>query len=416
MSEALPSEIEVNELAGGAYYRLPRRQLGGFRWLGVFLVLFGLFFAGAAIAWKVFMVGIFWGGGNNAFDWIGILFALLGIPFVLAGLAVVGAGLAILIGRSEIEVQDGRLRGIERVGPFHYSWKRPIDQIRQLVVSASNARVNGKRVTSGSLAEMSAIKVECKEAGPILLAPGYPRSWLGPLANDLSRRCSLQEPTAASEPAAAVPVVEEEPEEESARFIEREEQPVDSLVTLEQDATGVTLTVPPAGVWRGSSGFFVFGLIWCGIIGGISLIYLFAGAAKEGGWVLVLVLGLFWLTGFGLLLGGLNMGKRRAVLAVVSNRLLILQTGIFGSKRREWSKEELSHVDVGPSGIEVNDVPVLELQVFPKEGSKLGLLAGRGNDELYWLATMLRKALKLQPPAEENPANRTDPANVQDDT
>src|SRR5262245_21172922 len=133
MSEALASEIEVSELPGGVSYRFPRRQLGSFRWLGVFLVLFGLFFTGFAIAWKRLMIGIFWGGGNDAFDWFGVLLALFGIPFVLAGLAITGLGLLILFGRSEIELQDGRLRGIERLGLLRASWKRPVEQIRQLV-------------------------------------------------------------------------------------------------------------------------------------------------------------------------------------------------------------------------------------------------------------------------------------------
>ena len=49
---------------------------------------------------------------------------------------------------------------------------------------------------------------------------------------------------------------------------------------------------------------------------------------------------------------------------------------------------------------------------------ELGLLAGRDNDELRWLAFVLRRALRLGPalPADEPlpSPNRTDSANVQD--
>lgn len=53
---------------------------------------------------------------------------------------------------------------------------------------------------------------------------------------------------------------------------------------------------------------------------------------------------------------------------------------------------------MGPSGLTVNNRPVLELQVHPKQGSKFGVLSGRDHGELRWMATVLRRALKV--PAE----------------
>jgi hypothetical protein len=35
---------------------------------------------------------------------------------------------------------------------------------------------------------------------------------------------------------------------------------------------------------------------------------------------------------------------------VVADRLLVLQTGLFGSKRREWDRADLQDVQIGPSG------------------------------------------------------------------
>src|SRR5262249_18306319 len=105
------------------------------------------------------------------------------------------------------------------------------------------------------------------------------------------------------------------------------------------------------------------------------------------------VMVLFWAVGAGLMLGALHMGRRQAVLAVVGDRLLALQSGPLGAKRREWRRKELGRVAVGPSGMTVNDSPILELQVHARDGTKLGLLAGRDADELYWIATRLRRAL-----------------------
>jgi len=43
----------------------------------------------------------------------------------------------------------------------------------------------------------------------------------------------------------------------------------------------------------------------------------------------------------------------------------------------------------------VNNRPVIELQVHPRVGKKVGLLAGRDETELRWMATQLRRALKV---------------------
>ena len=45
--------------------------------------------------------------------------------------------------------------------------------------------------------------------------------------------------------------------------------------------------------------------------------------------------------------------------------------------------------------MEVNDLPILELQVHPAVGNKVGCFAGRDAQELLWMATELRRALKV---------------------
>lgn len=46
------------------------------------------------------------------------------------------------------------------------------------------------------------------------------------------------------------------------------------------------------------------------------------------------------------------------------------------------------------SGIEVNDRPVMEIQIIPKSGKKIGLLSNRSSEEKAWLAYVLRQTLK----------------------
>lgn len=77
-------------------------------------------------------------------------------------------------------------------------------------------------------------------------------------------------------------------------------------------------------------------------------------------------------------------------MAVVAGELLAIQTGIFGSTKREWPCEEVKSIESGSSGMEVNKVPILELQITGTDDIKFGLLAGRAEEEIEWLAYTLR--------------------------
>ena len=62
---------------------------------------------------------------------------------------------------------------------------------------------------------------------------------------------------------------------------------------------------------------------------------------------------------------------------------------------RAWRAGELSAIRIGPSGMSVNDVPVMELQIHPKDGKKVGLLSQLDDEEIDWIAAHLRKALNV---------------------
>jgi hypothetical protein len=175
-------------------------------------------------------------------------------------------------------------------------------------------------------------------------------------------------------------------------------QPAGSRITIERFPDGVTIKVPPAGLVGGTQGLFVFALIWNGIVGlitAVMLAALFGAAAKhdQAFWIAPAILSIFWLVGIGVLLGSVNMGLRQAAIAVTGGTLMVIQTGLFGSKQRDWQPGDVSDVRAGPSGMTVNDKPVLELQIFDGGGAKMGLLSGRREDELQWLAYELRNAL-----------------------
>lgn len=54
----------------------------------------------------------------------------------------------------------------------------------------------------------------------------------------------------------------------------------------------------------------------------------------------------------------------------------------------------VKQIRVGPSGIEITDLRVPELQFHGPKGKLLGMLAGRDERELTWMATLLRQVLR----------------------
>ena len=176
--------------------------------------------------------------------------------------------------------------------------------------------------------------------------------------------------------------------------------PEGSAITVERFPDGLTINIPPAGLWGGSRGFFSFALIWNGIMLAITAVLVLAmlrgnGKQEKIAWAAPAFMSLFWLVGIGMLLGAINMGRRRAAIAVTGGTLLVIQTGLLGSRQRDWEPGDVEAVRAGPSGMTVNDEPVLELQIFDGGASKFGLLAGRSDEELEWLASELRVALNV---------------------
>jgi hypothetical protein len=83
------------------------------------------------------------------------------------------------------------------------------------------------------------------------------------------------------------------------------------------------------------------------------------------------------------------------VFAAEGGRLRVETKGPFGSKQLEWSRGDISAIRADASGMEVNNRRLFELQIHPVTGKKVGLLAGRDENELRWMATRLRRALDV---------------------
>jgi hypothetical protein len=241
--------------------------------------------------------------------------------------------------------------------------------------------------------EFAAILAEYDRGQQMLLAPGYPHPWLLALAANLAHHCFRgqweQEPPSR---AGAVEVIESAVE--ASGFCERHDQPADSpVVVVERRPEKVILCIPPRGLWRGGGCFLLLGLVWSG---GILLSPLaFHAAYKENGlnWLAIplgLTISLFLFT------VAIHFGRRWAVMTVAKKRLWIRTGGLFGDRERSWRREEIEDIRTG-QGMSSDGPAPLELQIHLKKriNATIGYFAGRKADELAWIATVLRHALRL---------------------
>jgi hypothetical protein len=393
----LPVAIRVENLSpAGWRYVLPRRQLGRARLLGLAPI-------GGGICAALFALEFLEPLAQLPAPWATVAFAVCALIFGGGIVTPIALGLAILCGHSEIEIGNDRLLAIERVGIFRVPRRRRLDDIQSFVVAGSEL--------PAPLDWLASIKIEDRRGKSLTAAMGYPREMLVPLAHELARQCRIPAVDPFTAPAVST---RETPRvsvlEQTGSFgttSERHEQPAVSKIVVDEHAEGVTFAVPAAGLLRGSAGLFGFACVWLTFMAIFTGVMCVAGVQQQqqqpGGWGLLGItafVGMFWLVGAGLMYAALNMARRRATFDVAADRLNVSLVNLLGEKNHSWSTAELRSVGVGPSGVEVNDRPLLELQVLPVGKTKAGFLAGRDVAELEWLATRLRRELHLPPPPE----------------
>lgn len=398
MSVTLPAEITVEtDRDGNTVYQFPVRNLGKLKWLAIFPIVFVCVVIGMVGSWAWGFVG----GMIQIFGPWGALAGLFTLPFLVGIYKTLVFTACAVAGRTQLIVRDQDIVTRERVGWFRRTRRVRRDAITRFHVQAGKSTASsGATGTQAFLEQLCALSAHLSNGKSQFLVLAYPQDWLIAVARDLSHRCGT-EADAHDAPSRPIPVEIED--DVPTGVIEREEQPSDSPIDLQTLADGLVFTVPAPGVWKGSGGLFGFGLLWCGfmtVFTSFAVFVIVNGKANgdDAWWVFPLVMILFWSVGIGLLLGAINMGRRQAAIAVTRAHLKLIISSLFGTTRKEWTLEELETFRKGPSGIEVNDVPVMQLQIVPRSGSHYGLLTGRDEAELEWIATHLRRCLRNESP------------------
>ena len=264
MASQMPSEVRVEAVRDDVAYQFPVRPLGKLRLVGVIPAVFGVLFVSVPL--RIFLTMLHGiaarNSGANANSLFQYFFLAFTIPFFVVGSIPIAFGLAILFGRCRVEWREKRLSTVEQVGPFR--WRRRLmaskGSVHKLIVSVGPDRSNGTSVTTNLPANLAALSAEFDSGKPRIAAMGYPREWLQAVAEDLSKRVG------------AVTAVSSQPKIETifqGRVLDQTgqemvERPLNATVRLEATANGISMSVPPAGLWKGSKGMLGFSIFWCG--------------------------------------------------------------------------------------------------------------------------------------------------------
>ena len=77
----------------------------------------------------------------------------------------------------------------------------------------------------------------------------------------------------------------------------------------------------------------------------------------------------------------------------MGDQLAIERKSIFGTKWIEMPVADVAEIAKRPSGMEINNVPVMQLMIRESGGKKHGLLSQLTDAELDWLADELNRAI-----------------------
>jgi uncharacterized membrane protein YhaH (DUF805 family) len=380
-------EVRVESFGSDVSYLFPPRPLGALRWFGLVLVAFSVLFI--------------WGPAHSLFDSFKRLHdpqqsgqgfeivSVIGLLiFVTAGCIPGALGFLIAFGRCRVDWRNQRLSVLEYAGPIRWRRRFPKNPVRKFTVNVGGAEITNRPVTSGPLADLGALTAEFESGAKRVVMLGYPRDWLRDLAEDLSTHVGASISSVNAPPVEVVDARENQPQFADVS------KPADTDVKIESRAGGLTVEVPPTGLRKVSKGMLTFGVVWCLFLTVFTIVGFNSRTFFQDPLPDLLIV-VFWLVGIALIVSAVNMARRRATLQVESGSLSVTQTGLFGTKRREWRRGDIAAVRADASGMEVNNRPVIELQIHPVTGRKAGFFAGRDAHELRWVATELRKALAV---------------------
>ena len=384
----LPREISVEHWPERTTFTLPVRPLGRLRFLGLVVMAVGLAFAIGPITMFWPVLSPFVHGHSRGFEWL--LLVPLALFLVFAQMPM-GMGLFMLVGQCRIAVGRDRIVAAEFAGPIFWRRKVRVKQILRLEVGGPPTA--GASPLPAAFIRVGSLTAVLQSGKRVVLALGYPPEWIHALAQEVSAVLKLEgAPLAVTDhfgtrigPAGAVPEIVPQPE--------------GSRVEVVETGSGIQVAVPSRGLWKASSGLLLFGAVWTMMTAVVTVGSVLKGPGSHGDFSLpglIAFLAVFWAVGLFMLLFGFHLGTQKWSIEVRPEGLVVTAKSILRSRVWQWRRGEVLRVRVGDSRVEVNHRPLRELQIQIVGGKPLGLLAGRDEAELAWLAGLLGRHLGTQ--------------------
>jgi len=426
------SEIDIESVGDGIAIHLPDRKLGDAKkagWVIVGMAAVGMLFMLCWILTPVSMgVGLIRKG--EMFGWLFVAFGSLGLGGLYAAGKFLSLGVAVLRDKTRctITVTDEKIVAREKFGWFSYKRQMDREEIEQLFImpvgSIRGSRdVNKDNRTSlkvlesffGDVSDFYAITNRKRDGD--MMAAGYSREILdsaaAAIAEELNRN-SVESVLIVREPSGTTANDTGNPGPVTVQNLSREEVdrsdfelPEDSTLEVIEEGDSIVYRIPERTLTKGSNGMFMFSIFWNGFMVIFTASFLFGNGLDLAAMSFMLF---FWAIGIAMLVGAVYMARQSALIGVKDGLLFVERKTIFGEKWTEFSAEQIESIEMGRSNMEVNDVPVMNLQIKPHDEKLIGMFSQLDNAELEWLAQQLRRALGIESRAASFSVANFDPA------
>ncbi len=332
---------------------------------------------------------------NGTVDLRTLIVALPLLVFVSLGRGI-RFGLLVAFGRGEVHITKERIIGVDRWGILKSKRGAKIDEITRLVVQPGVAARSDKEFKDESWADGTNLLVERPHDNPnrdhVGLAHGYPSAVINELAELVGSRIGhdpvFEDPSELKRQAAF---------DKNPAPVSGIDQPPKSSAGFVRTDDGFSITLPARGYFKGSRGLGSFAILWCGFMGifssvvGVSVIQ---GKSNTSDLIMFAFVGGFWMIGLSMFFFAFRAGRKRAMIDVLEGTLLITRQSVGKARADTIDLREIDRVIVANSGVEINDVPVKELQIWTHDGKKLGRFSEREDKELDWIASLIQAAIQ----------------------
>jgi hypothetical protein len=391
-------------------WRLPSRPWGSGWFMPLLLMIIGVVVLGFVVYNAPYKLPNIKGG---VLDFVGDLFDLIGpILGTAIGSTLLFIGFVLRRATTTVTLDSNEITSTDHLGPLRWTRRIQTSQIIGFEISVGTVSTNGgpaKPTNNVTLllankAPADAKPKSKKKFNAFIIAWAYPKTWMQQLVDELTASAKRIAPRLAE---LEITTTIEHEHTFNGQPEKAVDQPEETRILITRQPDGLTFDIPPTGWLRGTKGLGCFTILWNGFIL-VFLVVVISSITKPGSvgnanqfdpWML-LFLSPFVAIGIGMALFTTHLGKSRSRLVVVGtgpesvvafNRI----SPVRKPRELTWATSELTHIRMGDSNMSVNDEPVQELQINPKEGKQVGLLAQLDDEELKWIAYELRRQTGL---------------------